>query len=89
MFQKRGQLLYLLWLLSIEIVLLGEILAEVIEFASMGILRVAVGFVEPRWNLADRARGSGNQHPIAVAESITVRVRIVHERLANAAQLLL
>jgi len=57
---------------------LAEVLTQVIEGLRVLVGRVAVCFIVPIGNLGDSTGRRVNQYPVALAEGVMVRPRIMH-----------
>lgn len=84
LFEERGEVFHLFWPVGIQVVLLREVVAEVVEFTRLRVFGVAVGLVEPIGNLADGSGLGGDQYPVAMAECVAVGVGVVDQRVASA-----
>ena len=83
-FEEGREFPHFVRLCGIEIVLLREVVAKVIKLAGLRVPGVSVGLIEPFGDFADCSCFRGDEHPVAVAERVTVGVRVVDHRVTRA-----
>ena len=81
--QACREFLNFLGLLGVQIVVLPRVVAEVVQLAWKFVLRIAICLIKPFGHFTDTTGFCGDEHPVTVAKSITVRICVVNHRITG------